>query len=281
MRGHVYRGTNFQQAQREEFATKEVHGETFEIYEGWMDPEEGNADQSAQDVADLPWEDGGPSITKKSVTGGISNRLGAAESFAGGGLPVVFHLDESEIPNLLRVTYDQSWHENFPGSLAWVNGSVDGEVYVNGQLQGLTKGDGYGASVAYWGEHFADYPEEMEQLVMGQDRVPIDSAVHGVVSYVRRPIQHLSTFDGYHRLDTRMASEDDTIIGDWSDEKAASVLYDELRDAAPSEWDTYLAHTDTMLVQENWGYRDDDVLAVYGDRGRMAPEDAPEFILGD
>lgn len=281
MQGRVYRGTDFQQAKREEFATKEIHGDTFEIYEGWMDPEDGNADQSAQQVGDLPWEAGGPSIETVAVTGGISDRLGAAESFAGGGLPVVFHLDESQIPNLLRVNYEQSWHENFPGSLAWVNGSVDGEVYVNGQLRGLTKGDGYDATVAYWGEHFADYPEEMEQLVMGEDRVPIDGAVHGVVSYVRQPVQHLSTLDGYHRLDTKMVDDEDTIVGDWSDERAASVLYDEFRDAVPAGWDAYLVHTNTMLVQETWGYDPGDVEAVYGVTGKQSVEDAPDYILGD
>lgn len=281
MRGRLYRGTTFQQAKREEFNDRHIHGDTFDSYEGWMAPDDADGDLTGQPLDELPWEVGPPERNQASVTGGISDRLGAAASFAGGGLAVVFHLDASEIPNLARVRYDQGWFDRHNGALAWVHGGVDGELRVNGDLKGLTNDSEEGTVVAKYGDSLGRYADELEQVAIGTDSIDIGGAVQGVVSYVRRPIAHLSSLDGYERLDTRMTEPEDTVVGDYSDEEAASVLYDEFRAAVPGDWDAYVVHTNTMLVKETWGYDEREVEAVYGDRGRMAAEDAPEFILGD
>lgn len=287
MHDRVYRGTSLQAAEDEEFATGDIHGKAFTNYEGWMDPESTDGEYDGEYVENLPWEVGPPEADEQAVAGGISDRLGAAQTFAKGAIPLVFHLDRSQIPDLVDVGYHYDFYDAFEGALAWVDGSATGELRVNGELMGLLAENDGRVAIKYWGQSLRDrarqYQDEMEKVITGSERVPVEGATDAVVTYTRRPMANLTALDGYYRIESSYAKDDPdaVVVREWDDERILAALYDELRERVPNRYDAYVVHVERMLVQASWGYREEDVNAVYDGNGRTSPENAPEFLLGD
>lgn len=286
MHGRLYRGTSLTKAKQEEFADGTVHGEAFDVVSGFMDPDDIDRDYSGQYVSELPWEVG-PEFDTVHVVGGISERLGAAYNFATGAVPVVFHLDAAEIADLARVGYSYQWFDSFEGGMPWYDGQRTGELRINGDLQGLLarNPDDDTQAIAYYGDDLVsraqDYSDELEMLTHGE-RVDIGDAIDMAVTYVRRPIAAVSAIEGYSRVASRLAEDrGDTIVGDWSDERALEVLYDELRSTAPSWMDVYAVNVETDLVMESWGYEQHQIAGAHGASGRMSPTELPQAVYGD
>jgi len=279
MAERIYRGTSLAGAHEWEFGNRAVSGYEYELVEGFMDPADIDTDFTATHVEELPWEVG-PEYGSIRVTGGFSNRLGVAEAFSGGGLPLVFHLDARRLGRLVDVEYHYDFYDSMRGSMPWVDGVAGGELRINESLEGLLNPSSEGQTVRRYGDDLRAaamrHEDEMETLVVGDDMVDISRATQFITSYVRRPKSNLQVFDGYGRFDP-----DGTEISDWSDLRAMKELYAILRDRAPDEWDVYAIQIDRHLALESWGFAEDDIRRVVHGGREIGREEWPDGLLGE
>lgn len=282
MRGNVYRGTSLSAAREGELAGT-VHGSQFDVVEGFMDPEDIQKDHTGKHIEELPWEVG-PKITTTGVVGGFSDRLGVATSFASGNVPLVFHMDESDLPHLVQNRYSYDFYDSVKGSLPWVDGTAGGELRINESLEGLVNPAEENRTIRYYGDGLRSrammYDDEMEYLATGQEEVDIDGAIRAAASYIRRPKAYLQKIGDYATSES-LAYDGETIIGGWSDEKAMRQFYAEVTEHLPDWLDYYGVLVDTHLVHESWGYNEGRVRAVYGPNGSSEARDYPDWLLGD
>lgn len=283
MHDRIYRGTSFEMAKDAEFSDGQVRGRQIDLVTGFIDPDDVDEDWAGGVVDDLPWELG-PDYGSASIVGGLSNRLGAAASFAAGGIPLVFHFREGQLPTIRSVRYEYDWFNGVEGAMAWVDGVATGELRINEDLRGLLVDEGDAQRIRYYENGVRDrarqYNEEMEQIITGNDRVDISGATRAVVSYINRPVAALASRPGYARLDTKMTT-DETIVGDWSDERALRELFDIVNEAAPEWAEVWVAQINKVLAMERWGFQPEWVDRVIGPEGEMDGSQAPEWLLGD
>lgn len=289
MDGTLYRGTRIEAALDQELSDGRVSGRTIDLVSGWMNPDDidNEPEYRASDVESLPWEDG-PHYDDVHLTGGFSTRLGASWNFADGKLPLVFHLDENRVSDATPIQYNYRSYNSSGGHLAWVDQKAGGELRINGDLEGLLNPpneDGV-RTIRYYGDgvrsRSMDYSNELEYVVPnGGGGVDISRAVKAVVCYVTRPMANLTSLDGYSRLDTKLTPDTDEVVKDWSDERIADTLYDELIQRTGTQYPVYLVHVNTSITMELWGFQDRDVDAIYGPGGKTTVSAVPDHILGD
>lgn len=283
MAERIYRGTSLTAATQMEFQEQAVFGSSYEMVSGFMDPDDINEDYTAQHVDELPWEVG-PRERERGVTGGFSDRLGVAESFSGGSVPVVFHFDGSRLGRLVTVTYGYDFYNDVPGSMAWVDGVAGGELRINEQLEGLLNPSDEGQTIRRYGDDLRAatdrHNEEMEMLVVDEDRVDIERATEYVASYIHNPKQSLLGMDGYS-TGGRHAPEDAEDISDWSDRRIMNTLYRKLRARCPDDWPVYAVEVERFLNMRSYGHDEDDVNRVFHADREITPSEYPDGLLGE
>lgn len=282
MYDRIYRGTSLSQAEQEEFATGGVSGKTINTFQAFMDPENVEEDWAGNYLEEVPFETD-LKERERGVVGGMSNRLGAADSFAN-GVPIVFHLDSSRLSRAQEIRYDYTYFDSVEGAMAWVDGTATGELRVNGSLVGLLVTNDGDTTIKYWGgddlRYRANmYNEEME-LIAFTDHLDVAKAVLAVTSYVRRPGSLLAQFDGYSAIESKL-DPDATVISDWDESQVWETLYTEVRERVPDQYDYYLFDVDRHLAQETWGYEDRDVDAVWVNGERRSPSDVDPALWGE
>lgn len=282
MAERIYRGTSIAAATSAEFQEQAVLGSTFDVVSGFMDPDDINEDHTAQHVDELPWEVG-PREREVGVAGGFTDRLGVAESFSGGAIPVVFHLDGGRLGNLVSVQYDYDFYNDVRGSMPWVDGVSGGELRINEQLEGLLNPEEEGQTIRRYGDDVRAaarrHSEEMEMLSTSGSRVDISRATEFVASYIHNPKQALLTLDGFGS-GNKWDPDDATDISDWSNTRMMNALYRKLRARCPDEWDVYALETERYLTMEAWGHDPDLVHRVYHDDREISPSEYPDGLLG-
>lgn len=297
MSGYLYRGTSLSSANSEEFGTGRIEGTTATIYKGRLDAENPHSTVArGTPLEEVPWWRPEPDYEgrlwleeQQGVTGGLTDAIGAAISFAS-GIPIVLYFSTDGLNGRdAPVQYTRDWFDGFPGALSWVYGqSVSGEIHAQEEgLIGLTTETEDGPQVWVWGDRDIEsaarqYQDEREALVFA-DHIEVERALEAVGIWLEGrlgPKNVLAEFDGYH---TGYGGDDEVDISEWPDARVVRHLHEEVRAAAAMDLPP-LATVDlnTTVMENVYEVTGEQVDVAYTEEsGPVAAHELRPFLLGN